>query len=607
MTRRPNVSLDQAENVPASERDTPDPSRETLVAQIRALTAVVRRQRLYIGSMRASRFWQLRNAFFALRRRLTGRPDPLPLTTSADLAVAAAAFGDAYQLLRIRERRSDAELESLCNVMRSLDYRYCITVIVNGSRFSAAELDATLASLGAQLYPDVIVRVLKEAWELLSLDSDSAVCVIEAGDLLETDALLSLAFALHDGADVVYCDEDRLDENGVPRSPSFKPDWSPETELTQLYVRGLCVFRGSTLAAVGGFDVRHGSAMIDDAVLRVTEVSDRVAHVARVLYHRRSTAKASEAGDIEGAVGRALARRREIAELYPTVSGIDVRFAVPEDDRVTVIIPTRDRADLLERCLRALFERTTHCEFDVIIVDNGSRQEATRTLLDRWRSQHPQRFRILDDPAAFNYSRLNNEAVAQTVAPYVVLLNNDTEVIAPDWMTAMLGQARRSPIGAVGALLLYEDGTVQHAGVVLGGVLSLAGHAYRFADPKQHAANGRLLFDTNYLAVTGACLMVAREKYLEVGGLDESLAVSYNDIDFCLKLHQAGYRNVVVPRATLYHYESKTRGRDDTQRKLALAIRESDEIRRRWPQWVRRDPYYNPNLTLDSEDFSVRS
>jgi O-antigen biosynthesis protein len=188
----------------------------------------------------------------------------------------------------------------------------------------------------------------------------------------------------------------------------------------------------------------------------------------------------------------------------------------------------------------------------------------------------------------------------------VVLLNNDTEVIAADWMSMMLGQARRPEVGAVGALLLYEDGTIQHAGVVLGGVVSLAGHAYRFLDPDQLARNARLLLDTNYLAVTGACLMVARRKYEQVGGLDETLAVTYNDIDFCLKLRNANYRNVMVPGARLFHHESKSRGRDDTKAKVALAVSESEMFRTRWSEWARRDPYYNPNLTVTAEDFSVR-
>jgi GT2 family glycosyltransferase len=289
-----------------------------------------------------------------------------------------------------------------------------------------------------------------------------------------------------------------------------------------------------------------------------------------------------------------------------TPVGLDVRYSVPDDERVAVIIPTRDRADLLEHCLQSVFARTSHPSFEVIVVDNGSREAATLELFDRWRERAPERFRVIEDSEPFNFARLNNRAVRETNAPYVLLLNNDTEVIAPEWMTAMLGQARRAGIGAVGALLLYDDGTIQHAGVVLGGVLSLAGHVYRYQDPQRVVANERLLLDTNYLAVTGACLMVARSKYEEVGGLDETLAVSYNDIDFCLKLHAAGYRNVVVPRARLYHYESKSRGRDDTKTKFALAVNERDELCRRWPQLAQRDPYYNANLTLDIEDFSIR-
>jgi GT2 family glycosyltransferase len=212
---------------------------------------------------------------------------------------------------------------------------------------------------------------------------------------------------------------------------------------------------------------------------------------------------------------------------------------------------------------------------------------------------------VIRDDRAFNYSALNNAAVAATSAPYVVLLNNDTEVIEPGWMTAMLGQARRRSIGAVGALLLYPDGLVQHAGVVLGGVLGLAGHAYRGYSVDDRAPLA-LRYDTNYLAVTGACLMVAKHKYEEVRGLDEAFAVAFNDVDLCLKLWRAGYRNVVVPRARLYHYESRSRGRDDTPAKRIRARTESDELRRRWPEVALADPYYNSNLTLAAEDFSLR-
>jgi len=582
------------------------PSRETLVAQIEALKALAERQRLYIGSMRASHFWKLRDAFFAFRQRFGNGIEPLPAPTSADLADAAGAFGDPYQLFRIRERRSIADLDWLRGFVRLLAFRDPIEVIVDARHARAGDLEATISSLEAQVYPYWRLQVVADSSDVFEFDSAPSVCALDAGDLLEPDALLSLAIELNDGADVVYTDEDRLDAEGIPRDPSFKPGWSPENALTRDYVGRLCAIRGSALRAAGGLDPAHGAAMWYDALLRVTESSDRVAHVARVLLHRRHGTPAMPLADAEAAVRRALDRRGEMADVRSTPAGIDVRFAVPAGDRVTVIVPTRDRADLLERCLQSIFDRTGHPNFDVLVVDNGSNEAATRALFDRWRERLPNRFRVLEDPAPFNYSRLNNRGVAETDAPYVVLLNNDTEVIAGEWMTAMLGQARRAKIGAVGALLLYEDGTIQHGGVVLGGVLALAGHAYRFLDPKKLAGDERLLLDTNYLAVTGACLMVARRKYEEAGGLDETLAVSYNDIDLCLKLRAAGYRNVMVPRARLFHYESKSRGRDDTKRKIDLAVSESQAIRERWPEWARRDPYYNPNLTTTAEDFSLR-
>ena len=260
---------------------------------------------------------------------------------------------------------------------------------------------------------------------------------------------------------------------------------------------------------------------------------------------------------------------------------------------------------MLQPCIASLFERTSYREFEVVVVDNGSREPQTAQLLDAWRKREPSRFRVLRDDSPFNYSRLNNEAVRSTDAPYVLLLNNDTEVIAPDWLEAMIGQARRPAIGAVGAVLLYADRTVQHAGILLG-ILGLAGHAHRFYPAGASGYHGGLVLDTNYLAVTGACLLVAKEKYEQAGGLDETLAVSYNDVDLCLKLHRAGYRNVVVPRAQLFHYESKSRGTDNTPAKVARAMNEVKAIRSRWPEWSARDPYYNPNLTVDAEDFSFR-
>lgn len=584
-----------------------DHDRDLLVAQIDALKAVVKRQRRTIDAMRASRFWKLRDAYFALRRRFGGGIEPLAAPTAAELATEAAASGDPYQLFRLRAQRGVADTDWLRALTGALNIREPIDVIVDARSSSAMDLQATVSSLDEQLYPFHRVHVLATAEDPVPVDVALAVFGLEAGDRLEPDALLSIAVELHHGADVVYSDEDRLDAAGIPGNPSFKPDWSPETLLTRDYVGRLCAFRAGTLAASGGLELAHGGAMWYDALLRVTEKTNRVRHVARVLVHRRHGGGAMAPGDAEAAVRRALARRGEDAEVHSTPAGTDVRFATPSNDRVAVVIPTRDRADLLERCLHSLFERTTYPSFEVVVVDNASRERPTRALFERWRARAPQRFRVIEDASPFNYSHLNNRAVAETDAPYVLMLNNDTEVISSEWMSVMLAQARRPEIGAVGALLLYQDGTVQHAGVVLGGAASLAWHAYRFADPDVEPLRERLLFDTNCLAVTGACLLVARRKFLEVGGLDESLAVSHNDVDFCLKLYAAGYRNVLVPRARLFHYESKSRGRDDTRRKTELAVSEREAIRMRWPELARRDPYYNPNLAFEIDPLSVET
>jgi GT2 family glycosyltransferase len=326
--------------------------------------------------------------------------------------------------------------------------------------------------------------------------------------------------------------------------------------------------------------------------------------VTQVLYHRRPATRTRES-DAALALEVALQRRGDPATVVATESGLRVRYAVPGDERVAIVIPTRDRADLLEPCLEALFARTTYANFEVVLVDNGSREAATADLLRSWLRREPQRFRVVRDDEPFNYARLNNLAAASTAAEYLLFLNNDTVIVAADWVESMLAYARRPHIGAVGALLLYPDDTVQHGGVILG-VLGLAGHAHRNLPAVSAGYHGALQHVTNYAAVTGACMLLAKAKYLEVGGLDESFAVAYNDVDLCLRLLSHGYRNVFVPQARLYHFESKTRGGDDTPLKVARAMREVSMMHERWPQLTVRDPYYNPNLTVDAEDFSIR-
>ncbi|MBV8642855.1 MAG: glycosyltransferase [Candidatus Eremiobacteraeota bacterium] len=604
-------------------------SRDALLAQVAYLYPLVQRQRRTIEAMRVSRFWRLRDSWFAARRRFGIGPaeDPVRIAEDDARAVELAALGDPYQLFREHHRLRDEDVARMRATARFLPKTIGFALVVDARGRGSEGVAATLRSLREQVYDVWSARVLlddpgdQHVPELRALaGEDGRIVLVPPGgdrfgdadfvgaldpyDRLEPHALFELALALQDDADVVYSDEDRIDERGVPGEPWFKPDWSPETLLTRDYAGRLCVMRRALLEEVGGVRDVFETARWYEALLRVTERTGEVVHVAQVLCHRH-VRNVVERADLALAVEVALQRRGEAAHVRSADAGADVRFDVPGNERVCVVIPTRDRVDLLGPCIASVFERTAYRDFEVLVVDNGSREGTTLELLAHWERREPDRFRVVRDPAPFNYSRLNNEAARATEAAFLLLLNNDTEVIAPDWMEAMLAQARRPSVGAVGALLLYGDGTVQHGGVVLG-ILGLAGHAHRYLPGNTAGYHGALELDTNYLAVTGACLMVEKRKYFEVGGLDETLAVSYNDVDLCLKLRRAGYRNVFVPRAKLYHYESKSRGGDDTPAKVARAMEEVGQIRRRWPAWAARDPYYNPNLTVDAEDFGLR-
>jgi O-antigen biosynthesis protein len=603
-------------------------SREAALAQLSYLLPLMRRQRRTIAAMQVSRFWRARNAWFALKRRLRIGPaqDPIPEATGDAAAVELAAFGDPYFLFREQHRLRPIDVERMRAMQLVFPLAPQFGLVLETAETGTEGLHATIESLRTQIYERWRARVVVDAEHhdvvlehLAAYAGDERVVValspvedeefigeLRPGDLLEPHALFEVALALNrrPELDAIYTDEDILDERGRPSAPYFKPDWSPETHLDRAYAGRLCLLRRSALDAAGGLRPVFGSATWYEALLRLSETTNRVGHVAQVLYHRRPEARTRE-GDVALALEVALQRRGEAATVVATESGLRVRFALTGDERVTIVVPTRDRADLLEPCLESVFGRSTYGSLDVLVVDNGSREAATADLLRSWQRREPQRFRVLRDDEPFNYARLNNLAAAATDAEYLLFLNNDTVIVAPDWIEAMLAYGRRPQIGAVGALLLYPDDTVQHAGVVLG-ILGLAGHAHRYLPGSTSGYHGALQRVTNYAAVTGACMLVARAKFLEVGGFDEAFAVSYNDVDLCLRLLRQGFRNVYVPQARVYHFESKSRGLDDNPMKVARAMREVAMIRERWPEISVRDPYYNPNLTVDAEDFAIR-
>jgi GT2 family glycosyltransferase len=443
---------------------------------------------------------------------------------------------------------------------------------------------------------------------------------LDHDDLLAPNALFEIAQALNarPDADFVYSDEDMLDDaTGARNSPHFKPDWSPDSLLSRMYVGHLSVCRRSLFEALGGFRPGFEGSQDWDLALRITERTERIVHVPHVLYHWRQhaqstasemSAKPYAAVAAERALNEALERRGEPGVVRPVLVAPGtyvVRYDLPHPRRVSVIIPTRDHGSDIDRCLRSIFTRTEYPDFEVILVDNGSTDEASLAVFRSWAAQEP-RVRILRLDEPFNFSRINNKAVEIATGDLLLFLNNDTEVRTHDWMHAMAEQAERPSIGAVGALLLYPNDTIQHAGVIVG-IAGVAGHGHKNFT---HGTPGHYMMlhaVNNYSAVTAACLMVRRRTFEDVGGFDERLAVAYNDVDLCLKIRAAGYYNVCLPHAVLYHFESKSRGADVYGAAATRLQQEAAIVRERWRIGEIEDPHYNANLTLEREDYSVEA
>lgn len=446
----------------------------------------------------------------------------------------------------------------------------------------------------------------------LGIATGEYVALLDHDDELRPHALLEVAEAITSGADValVYSDEDKIDEAGRRFDPYFKPDWDPDLLRSQNYLCHLTTIRASLVREVGGFRTGFEGSQDHDLVLRCTERLEpgQIRHVPKVLYHWRaipgSTALSRDAKDYASSAG-ARAVAGHLQRSHPG-AGVDelshghyrVRWPLPVPaPKVSLVVPTRDRVELLRMCVQSVLERTEYPDFEVVIVDNGSRDPAALAYLQEVRGR--QHVRVLRYDAPFNYSQINNWAVSQCDGQVVGLLNNDIEVISPGWLEEMVSHAMRPDVGAVGAMLYYPNDTIQHAGVVLG-VHGVAAHLYSGMPRGYPGHGGRARVVQSLSAVTGACLVVRRELYDQVGGLDERLAVAFNDVDFCLRLWNAGYRSIWTPFAELYHHESASRGSEDTEEKKLRFSREVETMMERWAPLMRSDPAYNPNLSLQS-------
>ncbi|WP_410474886.1 glycosyltransferase family 2 protein [Guyparkeria sp. TX1] len=462
----------------------------------------------------------------------------------------------------------------------------------------------------------------------LSRGAGDYVALLGDEDRLAPDALMTVAQVLRaaPGLQLLYADEDKVSGGGERFDPHFKPDWNPDLALAYDYVSRLCVYRHDRLLAVGGFREGSEGALGDalekagehDLLLRFTcgLAPEQIHHVPQVLYHRRS------AGDGAGVSMKGAGNAREaclravtdhLAEVEPAASvepadvphACRVRWPLPDPPPlVSLVIPTRDGVEILRPCVDAILERTDYPNLEVLVVDNESRCPETLAYLDELKRDA--RVRVLEWHRPFNFSAINNHAVAQARGDLIGLVNNDIEPINPDWLDEMVRQACRPEIGCVGAKLYYPNGRIQHAGVILG-IGGVAGHGHKHFPGEHPGYFSRLKLAHNVSAVTAACLLVRRSVYDQVGGLDEeNLPVAYNDVDFSLKVREAGYRNLWTPYAEAYHHESVSRGGRDTPEKRRRFKGEITYMRTRWGKALDNDPAYNPNLTLAHEDFSLR-
>jgi glycosyltransferase involved in cell wall biosynthesis len=465
----------------------------------------------------------------------------------------------------------------------------------------------------------------------LELATGEFVALLDHDDELAPNALFEVAALLEarPDTDFIYSDEDKIDEDGRRHEPYFKPEFLPDLFHSQNYTSHLTVYRTAVMRAAGGFRLGYEGSQDWDLALRVAGRIDasRIRHIPRVLYHWRaipgSTAlMISEKSYPLEAARRALtdhfARAGQAVELS-VVPGDHwrVKYPLPAPaPLVSLLIPTRNGLRFLQRCVDSILEKTAYPNYEVLIIDNGSDDPAAlaylRSLAD---GSHPRlaprpgasrpAVRVLPYTAPFNYSAINNFAVKHAAGELIGLLNNDLEVIAPGWLDEMAAQALRPEIGCVGAMLYYPNDTIQHAGVVVG-LGGVAGHAFRDFPRGTDGKFNRARLVQNYSAVTAACLLIRKETYERVGGFDENeLAVAFNDIDFCLKVRAAGYRNLWTPFAEFYHHESATRGTDDTPEKEDRFRREVETMMLRWGPELTSDPAYNANLTLELNDFSL--
>jgi GT2 family glycosyltransferase len=476
------------------------------------------------------------------------------------------------------------------------------TVLIHAEQNSAGrDMERSRRSAERQSYSrwSMLTCLTDELPDAIAKAEGDYIVFLRAGDRLADAAMLTLAELISARRpDLVYGDEDIETDDGRI-SPWFKPEWNAEAFLALDYLSSSTAIKRTLAQMVVkelGAEVR---SFLDALLLRTTEKAETVVHLPAVLVHVARRQAPSPERRLFG-VSRYLEGRATC--LPGPFDTVRVQWPLPQAaPLVSIIIPTRDKVELLRTCIDSVLQRTDYPHYEILVVDNGSEEEVTLDYLRALKERHD--VRVLRSDAEYNFSALNNLAVGQAAGDYLLLLNNDTEVISPEWLSEMMRQAVRSEVGAVGAKLLYEDGSLQHAGVVVG-MGEAAGHAHRYLPAGQPGYFRQPHVAQFATAVTAACLLVERRKYEAVGGLDEKrFAIAYNDVDLCLKLREAGWRNVYTPHAILYHHESKSRGSDLAPKHKQRYMRELRALQERWQTKTFVDPLHSPNLDRYSETY----
>ena len=477
--------------------------------------------------------------------------------------------------------------------------------------------------------------------EAIKMATGEYIGFLDHDDTLSENALYEIVNCLNKdkSVDFIYTDEDKLDQNYMYFDPYFKPDFSPETLECNNYITHFVVVKKDLIDKIGMLDSKYNGAQDFDFVLRATEKSKKIVHIPKVLYHwrvhRESTAflpdtkpYAFEAGKraVEAHLNR-IGKKANVEESQDVPGAYKINYEIVGNPNVTIIIPNKDNIKLLKRCINSILKLTTYKNYEIFIIENNSIKNTTfkyykkiakntkikilnynkNTIIDLNGERRLELDNNENSKLEFNYSSLINFGVKNSKSDFILQLNNDTLLLTPNWLEIFIGYAQNKEIGAVGARLYYPDKTIQHAGIILG-INGIAGNALVNLPYGKHAYFGIEAITRNVSAVTGACLFCRRNLYEEVGFMDnKKFKVAFNDVDFCLKLLEKGYRNIYNPYIELIHYESKTRGYEDSPGKIKRFEKETENFRKRWSKLLQNDPYYNPNLSRKTVNYDIKT